>query len=292
MSWAPSEAKPTVSTVLVGGEISSPLLGTEGPSWRGAPEEARWEGILYLGTILWPATAGQWEVVKPGPGELSPGLPGAERSGEMHTDEATPTSAPSRPVRYGCMWEKQCGQWDVSRDANRSTCAWPNSLHISSTTSGWSLHSPGFSPCLDRMSCSYIVDPLGCKLLEETATTLGTTGGFGMPVCNVDVTANPPGDLCRRPPMCCLIGWAQGGPCDLLENSWEQEIQPTSLEVWCSSSPFMCHERWWSFHRLWLERPSKIIPQPAREASVHNQIVEVSVPLSGWKKPQRVLPNP
>ncbi len=32
MSWAPSEAKPTVSTVLVGGEISSPLLGTEDPS--------------------------------------------------------------------------------------------------------------------------------------------------------------------------------------------------------------------------------------------------------------------
>ncbi len=151
---------------------------------------------------------------------------------------------------------------------------------------------PGLQPLSWQDVCSYIVDPLGCKLLEETATTLGTTGGFGMPVCNVDVTANPPGDLCRRPPMCCLIGWAQGGPCDLLENSWEQEIQPTSLEVWCSSSPFMCHERWWSFHRLWLERPSKIIPQPAREASVHNQIVEVSVPLSGWKKPQRVLPNP
>ncbi len=32
MSGAPSEAKPTVSTVLVGGEISSLLLGTEGPS--------------------------------------------------------------------------------------------------------------------------------------------------------------------------------------------------------------------------------------------------------------------
>ncbi len=31
ISWAPSEAMPTVSTALVGGEISSPLLGTEGP---------------------------------------------------------------------------------------------------------------------------------------------------------------------------------------------------------------------------------------------------------------------
>ncbi len=82
MSWAPSEAKPTVSTVLVAGEISSPLLGTKGPSWRGAPEEARQEGILNLGTILCPATAGQWEVVEPGPSKLSPGLPGAERSGK------------------------------------------------------------------------------------------------------------------------------------------------------------------------------------------------------------------
>ncbi len=56
ISRAPSEAKSTVSTVLDGGEISSPLLGTEGPSWWGAPEEARRGGTLYLGTILCPAT--------------------------------------------------------------------------------------------------------------------------------------------------------------------------------------------------------------------------------------------
>ncbi len=31
MSWAPSEAKPTVSTVLVGGEISNPHLGKKVP---------------------------------------------------------------------------------------------------------------------------------------------------------------------------------------------------------------------------------------------------------------------
>ncbi len=30
----------------------------------------------------------------------------------------------------------------------------------------------------------------------------------------------------------------------------------------------MCHDRWWSFHRPWLEHPSKIAPQPMREASV------------------------
>ncbi len=126
MSWAPSEVKPTVSIVLDGGEISSSLLGTEGPSWWGAQEEARREGMLNLWTILCPATAGQWEVVEPSPGELSPGLPGAERSGEKHTDEASAISAPSCPVREDleCLRENQRGQWDVSRDANRSTCAW------------------------------------------------------------------------------------------------------------------------------------------------------------------------
>ncbi len=54
--------------------------------------------------------------------------------------------------------------------------------------------------------------PPGCKLLEETATSLGTTGEFCAPVCKVDVTVNPPGDLCRSPPMCCLSGQAQCGP--------------------------------------------------------------------------------
>ncbi len=65
----------------------------------------------------------------------------------------------SGPRGAGCVSENQSGQWDVSRDANRSTCAWPNSLYISSTTSGWSLHSPGLSPCLDRMSAPILWAP-------------------------------------------------------------------------------------------------------------------------------------
>uniref|UniRef100_A0A672R0S2 Mitogen-activated protein kinase kinase kinase n=1 Tax=Sinocyclocheilus grahami TaxID=75366 RepID=A0A672R0S2_SINGR len=51
-----------------------------------------------------------------------------------------------------CVRENQSGQCLVSCDANRSTSAWPNSLQRSSTTSGWSLHPPGLSPCLDRIS--------------------------------------------------------------------------------------------------------------------------------------------
>ncbi len=58
----------------------------------------------------------------------------------------------SSPRGAGCVRENQSGQWVISQDANRSTCAWPNSFHIDSTTSRWSLNSPGLSPCLDRMS--------------------------------------------------------------------------------------------------------------------------------------------
>ncbi len=108
-----------------------------------------------------------------------------------------------------------------------------DSFHISSTTSGWSLQSPGLSPCLDRMSAPMLWAP-GCKLLAETTTSFRTTGGFGTPVCKVDVTSNLPGDLCRRSPMCCLSGQAHGGPWDLSGNSWEQEIQPTSPGGWCA----------------------------------------------------------
>ncbi len=54
--------------------------------------------------------------------------------------------------------------------------------------------------------------PPGSKLIKETAISLGTTREFGTPVCKVDVTVNPPGDLCRRPQMCCLSGRAHGDP--------------------------------------------------------------------------------
>ncbi len=65
----------------------------------------------------------------------------------------------SSPRGAGCVRENQSGQWDVSQDANRSTFAWPNFLHINSTTSVWSLNSPGLSPCLDRMSAPVLWTP-------------------------------------------------------------------------------------------------------------------------------------
>ncbi len=163
MGWAPTEAKPTVSIVLNGGEISSPLLGTEGPSWRGAPEEARREGILNLGTILCPATVGQWEVVEPGPGKLSPGLPGAERSGETHTDKASATSAPSGPVREELdAW----GRIRVDSETSLETQTDPlvpgrtPSISASPPRGGASIpQPPNLSPCLDRISAPILWVP-------------------------------------------------------------------------------------------------------------------------------------
>ncbi len=49
----------------------------------------------------------------------------------------------------------------------------------------------------------------------------------------------------------------------------------------------MCHERWWSFHRPWLERPSKIAPQPMRDASVVSILRRHEAPNMGpWDRNQ------
>ncbi len=188
MSWAFSEAKPKVSTVLVGGEISSPLLGTEGLSWWGAPEEACREGILYLGTILCPATAGQREVLEPGPGEHSPGLPGADWSREMHTDEASATSAPLRPIREELdAWARTRVDSETSLETQTDPLVPGQAPSISAPPASIPRASAPVSTGCLLLYCG----PPGCKLLVETTTSLGTTGGLCMPVCKVDVTANP-----------------------------------------------------------------------------------------------------
>ncbi len=63
----------------------------------------------------------------------------------------------SSPSGAGWVRENQRGQCDVWRVANRFTCAWPKTLQICFTTSGWSLYSPGL--CLDRMSAPILRCP-------------------------------------------------------------------------------------------------------------------------------------
>ncbi len=55
--------------------------------------------------------------------------------------------------------------------------------------------------------CSYIVGPRDVSCSKRQQLPLGPQEDLAqLPVCKVDVIANPPGDLCRRPPMCCLSG--------------------------------------------------------------------------------------
>ncbi len=122
--------------------------------------------------------------------------------------------------------------------------------------------------------------PPGCKLLEETTTSLGITGGFRMPVCKVDVTANP------------LVIYV-GDPNVLSE--WTSTWWPLrsarkffrARNTANISRRLMCHERWWSFHRPWLEHPSRIAPQPVREASVVSILRRHEAPNMGpWDRNQ------
>ncbi len=61
-----------------------------------------------------------------------------------------------------------------------------------------------------------------------------------------------------------------------------------NLEPWTNiSRRLMCHERWWSFHRPWLEHPSKITPQPVKEASVVSILRQHEAPNTGpWDRSQ------
>ncbi len=154
---------------------------------------------------------------------------------EMRTDEASATSVSSHPVR------EELDAWGRTRVGSETYFETQTDPLVPGRTPSISAPPPRGGASIPRASAPVSTGclllycgPPGCKLLAETTTSFGTTGGFGTPVCKVDVTPNLPGDLCRRPPMCCLSGQAHGGPWDLLGNSWEQEIQPTSPGGWCA----------------------------------------------------------
>ncbi len=93
---------------------------------------------------------------------------------------------------------------------------------------------PGPQPLSWQDVCSYILGPRDVSCSKRQQLPLGPQEDWARQFAKLDVTENPPGDLCRRPPMCCLSGQAHGGPWDLLGNSWEQEIQLTSPDGWCA----------------------------------------------------------
>ncbi len=138
MSWAPSEAKLQFPQFWLGVKSRAPRLGQkvppDGELQRSSPRAMKSSRTRSRQTL-----------------SRAPGSRVIRGNAYRWTLGHVCTIA-SSPRGAGCVRENQSGLWDVSLDANRSTCAWPNSLHINSTTSGWSLNSPGLSPCLDRMS--------------------------------------------------------------------------------------------------------------------------------------------
>ncbi len=123
----------------------------------------------------------------------------------------------------GCVRENQSGKWDVSRD--KQIYLYMAELLL------YQLHHlgveplfPGPQPLSRQDVCSYIVDPRDVSCSKRQQLPLG-----------------PQEDLANQfakwtwpqTPLVIYVG-AHGGPWDLLGNSWEQEIQPTSPDSWCA----------------------------------------------------------
>ncbi len=100
------------------------------------------------------------KVLEPGPGELSPGHPGAEQSREMHTDEASAMSAPSRPV------QEELDAWGRTRVHSETSLktqtdplvpCWTPSISTPPPLGGASI--PRASARIDRMSAPILWTP-------------------------------------------------------------------------------------------------------------------------------------
>ncbi len=85
---------PTASITPGGGEGPYPPPVRGDPSRQESPMESRRGEKSGARTMLGPARTGLLATAGPHSGALSLELPGAERSGERHTDEASATSVP------------------------------------------------------------------------------------------------------------------------------------------------------------------------------------------------------
>ncbi len=180
-----------------------------------------------------------------------------------------------RPCLYHCVqsersWMREGKpEWTVRRLLRRKQ------IHLClAEVPPYQLLHHGVEPQVSTGCLLLHCGPPGCKLLEETATSLGTTGEFGTPVCKVDVTVNPPGDVLSER---MSKWWPLRSARKFL-----RARNTANISRW-----LMCHERWWSFHRPWLERPSRVAPQPVREASVVSILRLHEAPNTGpWDRNQ------
>ncbi len=138
-----------------------------------------------------------------GPGELSPVIPGAEKSGEMHTDEASATS-----FQLLSDWMREGEpEWTVRRFSRCKQIHLCLAELLPYQLDHLGVESPfsGPQPLSRQDVCCYIVGPRVESYLQRQQLPLGPEEDLACQFAK-DMTANPPGDLSRRPPMCCLSG--------------------------------------------------------------------------------------
>ncbi len=213
--WAgpPQRPGPQFPQLWLGGNMEYPAWDRRSlltGSSRGGPSRRD----IYLGTILCPANDGQWEVVEPFPGELSPGLPGAERSGKMHTDKALAMSALSHPV---CSLE-ELDAWARTRVDSETSLE----MQTDPLMPPYQLHHLGVEPPFPGPQslswqdvCSCFVGPRDVSFLKRQQLPLGSQEDLACQFASGH-DHKTPWWLCRSPPMCCLSGQAHGSPWDLL----------------------------------------------------------------------------
>ncbi len=104
-----------------------------------------------------------------GPGELSPVLPGAERSEEMHTHKASAASVSSHPVR------EELDAWGRTRVGSETSLETQTDPLVPGQTSSISMEPPFPGPqYLSRqVVCSYIVDPRDVSCSQRQQLPLG-----------------------------------------------------------------------------------------------------------------------
>ncbi len=180
----------------------------------------------------------------------------------MHTDEASARSAPSRPVREELdAWARNRVDSETSLETEIYTLVPGRTLSISAPPPRVEPPFPGPQPLSQQDVCSYIVGPRDISCLKRQQLPLGQQEDLGRQFANWMWPQTPlliyVGD--HR----CVDEWKSIW--------WTLRSARKFLRVRNAaniSRQLMCHERCWSFHKPWLECPSKIAPQPVSEASV------------------------
>ncbi len=170
----------------------------------------------------------------PHPGALSLELLWAERSGKGIQTKPRPSLYHSIQRQWSWMSQREPeGTRDVWQIANRSTWAWPKTLHICFTTSVWSIHFPGLSPCLERMSTPIFRCPGIWTALSERSYHWDHTRIWCASLYK-GRERRPPGGWYKRPPLCCRFVPTHGDLSSLVESARVLKTWPASGS-WCAT---------------------------------------------------------